>query len=72
MLVVRKTKAAEKEPGNWNRAEITVDRGTITAVINGEEVNKATNCDVVAGKIGLQSEGSEIHFRAIELIPIEK
>ena len=72
ILAVRRIKAAEKDPGKWNRAEITVDHGTITVVINGEEVNKATDCDVVAGRIGLQSEGGEIHFSTVELIPIEK
>ena len=34
---------------------------------NGEKVNEATGLDVVAGTIGLQSEGGEIHFRTVEL-----
>ena len=67
------TKAAgnEKEPGQWNKYEITAEGGTITAVVNGKEVNKATDCDVVAGQIGFQSEGGEVHFRTIRLIPIK-
>ncbi|MEE8450972.1 MAG: DUF1080 domain-containing protein [Thermoguttaceae bacterium] len=72
MYAVSKAKDVEKEPGKWNKAEITVDGGTITVVINGEEVNKATDCDVTAGHIGLQSEGGEVHFRRIRLIPIKK
>ncbi|MBN2476550.1 MAG: DUF1080 domain-containing protein [Pirellulales bacterium] len=69
---VEKIKGMEKPPGKWNKAEITVDGGTITVVVNGEKVNEATDCDVVAGHIGLQSEGGQIHFRRVALTPIEK
>ncbi len=64
---VGKMKGAEKEPGQWNTYDITFDKGNLTLVINGEKVNEATDCDVVAGGIGLQSEGGEIHFRNIKL-----
>jgi hypothetical protein len=66
-----KIAGAEKQPGEWNRAEVTVTGSSIIAVVNGREVNRATGCDVVTGKIGLQSEGGEIHFRTVELIPLE-
>ncbi|OHB70926.1 MAG: hypothetical protein A2V70_19505 [Planctomycetes bacterium RBG_13_63_9] len=69
---VTKMKSAEKEPGEWNRYEISADGPTITLVINGQEVNRATDCDVLAGKIGLQSEGAEIHFRKVQLTPTPK
>ena len=72
LVGVSKIEANEKEPGQWNKYEITADGGTITLVVNGKEVNKATDCDVVAGKIGLQSEGGEIHFRTVNLIPLDK
>ncbi len=72
ILAVGKIETAEKKPGRWNRAEITVDGGAITVVINGQEVNQATDCDVVAGRVGLQSEGGEIHFRTVKLTPIKK
>jgi hypothetical protein len=39
-------------------------------VVNGEKVNEATDCDVLAGAIGLQSEGGEIHFRSIHVTPL--
>jgi hypothetical protein len=71
ILAVRKIKGAEAEPGEWNKAEITAQGGRISVVINGEMVNEATNCDVVAGRIGLQSEGGEIHFRKVEMIPMD-
>ena len=60
----------EKKPGEWNRYEITIDGGLLTLVINGKEVNRADGCDVAAGKIGLQSEGGEVHFRTVKLLPI--
>jgi hypothetical protein len=64
---VRRIKTAEKPPGEWNRYEITVKGGELSLVINGETVNQASGLEVLAGPIGLQSEGAEIHFRNIEL-----
>ena len=64
---VKKIKAAEKPPGEWNRYEITLKGGEITIVINGETVNQASGLDVLSGPIGLQSEGAEIHFRDIAI-----
>ena len=67
---VSKIKGAEKKPGQWNKYEITFNGGDITVILNGEKVNEATGCDVVAGKIGLQSEGGEVHFRTVRLTPL--
>jgi predicted esterase len=67
---VSKMKAAEKKPGQWNKYEITFNGGDITVILNGQKVNEATGCDVVAGKIGLQSEGGEVHFRTVRLTPL--
>ena len=67
-----KTAGNEKKPGEWNKYEITADGGTITLKVNGKELNQATGCDTQAGKIGLQSEGGEIHFRTVRLIPLDK
>ena len=72
VIGVRKIKGNEKKPGEWNTYEITAEGGTITLSVNGEVLNKATDCEEVAGKIALQSEGGEIHFRRVELTPIEK
>ena len=62
----------EKEAGQWNKYEITADGGTITLKVNGKELNQATGCDTQAGKIALQSEGGEIHFRTVRLMPLDK
>ena len=67
-----KIEGNEKEPGQWNKYEITANGDNITLVVNGKQVNEATSCDVRAGKIGLQSEGGEIHFRTVKLASLDK
>lgn len=67
---LKKTKALEKPPGQWNTYEIIADGDTVTLVINGEQVNKASGCDFNPGRICLTSEGSEIHFRNVVVAPI--
>ncbi len=67
-----RTKTNEKPIGEWNDYEITCAGGRITLKVNGEVLNEGTNAEEVAGFIGLQSEGSEIHFRNIRLTPLNK
>ena len=62
----------EKPIGEWNEYEITCDGPKITLKVNGEVLNEGMNAEEVPGKIALQSEGSEIHFRNIRLIPIKR
>ncbi len=69
---VKKIKATEKPPGEWNRYEIKVSGGTLELKVNGELVNQATGLDILSGPIGLQSEGAEIHFRNIRLTELPK
>jgi hypothetical protein len=66
----RHTKSNEKPVGEWNEYEIRCDRDRITLKVNGEVLNEGTHAEVVPGKIGLQSEGAEIHFRNIRLTPL--
>lgn len=63
-------KNAEKPVGEWNTYEIVLQGDQLVLTINGQKVNEATGCDQVAGKIGLQSEGGEIHFRNVKLVPL--
>lgn len=67
---LKKTKALEKPPGQWNTYEIIAKGDTVTLVINGEEVNMATGCDLNPGRICLTLEGSEIHFRNVVVTPV--
>ncbi len=57
----------EKPLGEWNKYEITVDGGRVELKVNDLVQNVATDCEVVPGKICLQSEGSEMEFRNVEL-----
>lgn len=66
-----KIEGNENEPGEWNTYEITVDGDMITLIVNGKQVNEATDVDVRPGRIGLQSEGGVIHFRTVTLTPLE-
>jgi hypothetical protein len=70
MVGFAKSAAAEKPEGRWNLYEITVDGPHVVVRVNGQDVNEATGATVVAGHIGLQSEGGEIHFRKVDLVPI--
>lgn len=71
MKGVNKIKANENPVGEWNRYEILLDGSDLTLWVNGEKVNEAHDCDVLAGPIGLQSEGGEVHFRKVELTPLD-
>jgi hypothetical protein len=62
----------EKEIGDWNQYEITCKGDTIRLVINGQLVNEGTDAEATKGKILLQSEGAEIHFKDVMLKPLAK
>lgn len=57
----------EKKLGEWNQYEITCKGDSIKLVINGQTVNEGTDAEMSRGKILLQSEGAEIHFRNVML-----
>ncbi len=42
-------------------------RKSITVYVNGDLVNKGTNCSVEEGAICLQSERADVQFRGIRL-----
>jgi hypothetical protein len=65
-----KTADAEKPCGEWNRVEVVCRGDTITNIINGVVVNEGRRSSVSRGRILLQSEGAEIFFRAVELLPL--
>jgi hypothetical protein len=71
MVGFGKIEGNENPPGEWNRYEIRLAGPDIVIQVNGKTVNQATGAEVLAGPIGLQSEGGEIHFRKVELTPID-
>ena len=68
---IKKMQAMEKEPGEWNSYDITFNGSDLAVLVNGVHVNEANNADVLAGPIGFQSEGGEIHFKKIRLTPLD-
>lgn len=67
---VKKLADAEKPGGEWNRVEVLAQGGTYTVWMNGQQINQATGVEFLAGPIGLQSEGGEIHFRRATVTPL--
>ncbi|MDO8541635.1 MAG: DUF1080 domain-containing protein [Opitutaceae bacterium] len=67
---VKKSAGAEKPPGEWNRVELEARGDHYTVRLNGQLVNDVSGVTVVPGRIGLQSEGGEIHFRGVMLTPL--
>lgn len=67
---LKKLAAVEKPVGEWNSYVVRAEGDKVSLWINGQAVNEATGCDVVAGEILLTAEGEEIHFRGIELAPL--
>ena len=64
---IGKDEKIEKPIGEWNQYEITCKGGSLTIHVNGKLVNEGKDGSLTAGKIGLQAEGAEIHFKDIEL-----
>jgi hypothetical protein len=62
----------ENPPGEWNRLECSCFGGNITNILNGKVVNRGKNASHTKGKILFQSEGAEVFFRRIDLLPLKK
>ena len=62
-----KDEAIEKPFGEWNECEITCKEGMISVSVNGKVVNEGKDCNLTKGRIGLQAEGTEIHFTDIRI-----
>ena len=69
---VVKKKDAEKPTGEWNTIECICDGDKIVNIVNGVVVNEGTNASETKGRILLQSEGAEVFYRKVELIPLKK
>jgi hypothetical protein len=61
----------EKPAGEWNVARIRCEGNKVSVWINGQLMNEGTDLSTTQGAICLQSEGSEVHFRKVELTRIE-
>ena len=62
----------ENPAGEWNTLECICDGDKITNILNGKVVNVGTKASHTKGKILFQSEGAEVFFRRIELLPLKR
>jgi hypothetical protein len=62
----------EKPLGEWNTIECICAGGNLTYLLNGTVVNGGTDAEPRRGKLLFQSEGAELYFRRIELLPLKK
>jgi hypothetical protein len=56
--------------GEWNRLEIIAKGNTLRYLFNGHVVNEAFDVSPCEGRVCVQTEAAEIHFRRWELWPV--
>ena len=59
-----------KGKGEWNRYVVVAVDGTVKLSINGKFVNGIREADLRKGYLCLESEGSEIHFRRVQIMEL--
>lgn len=57
----------EKALGEWNECRIECERGAIRVTINGKLANESGGGALKKGRIALQSEGSPVEFKDIQI-----
>ena len=62
--------AVELEYPAWNVCEVVCDGDKVVAKLNGVVVNEAVKVTPSFGRIQIQSEGSEVEVRRIEISPV--
>ncbi len=65
------TDGNEKPVGQWNTMEITCRDDEVAVKVNGELVNRATKLSQSKGAMALQSEGTPIEYRKVELTKLD-
>ena len=66
------TDGSEKPVGEWNQMVVECVADTIKVWVNDILVNFGTNCTTTRGQIAVQAEGSEVEFRKLEVVGIER
>jgi hypothetical protein len=61
----------ENPVGAWNTLACVCKGGDLVIFLNNVVVNTGINASVRRGKILLQSEGAEVFFRRVELVPLK-
>ena len=70
VIGVRGVQDVESPLGQWTRLEVVVEDDRITNIVNGRVVNVGDAPSLKEGHIIVQSEGSEIFVRRLELHPL--
>ncbi len=68
---VKRQNSVEKPVGEWNTMRVRCEGDRISVWVNGVLMNEGSDITATKGAICLQSEGAEIHFRKVELAPID-
>ncbi len=64
------TDGSERPLGEWNRMVIECRGDTVKVFVNSDLVNEGTACTASKGQIAIQSEGTEVEFRRLDLAPV--
>lgn len=67
---IKKLVDAENPAGEWNNIVVESLGNEVKVWLNNTLVNYGNECTTQKGKIALQSEGSEIEFKRVEITPI--
>ena len=70
--VIRGGRPKELKHPEWNVCELICDGEKVECRLNGVVVNQAERVTPTAGRIQLQSEGSGVEFRKVEIRPIKR
>ena len=68
---LRSHDGVEKPPGEWNQGIITCHGKFVSIKVNDTMVMAGREAETGSGRIALQSEAGEIHFRNITMRPLE-
>jgi hypothetical protein len=68
--ILNLTDGSEKPLGEWNTMVIETLGRSVRVWVNGTLVNDGTDATADRGRIAIQSEGSELEFRKLQLTPI--
>lgn len=66
------TDGSEKPLGEWNTMIVQARGDTVKVFVNGDLVNEAWDCSASAGAICLQSEGTPIEYRKVQIRPLSE
>jgi hypothetical protein len=69
MKHIFRSQSFENPTGEWNTIEIIANGNTAEYYVNGHLANSGWNATVSEGRIILQSEGAEVFYKDVELMP---